>query len=274
MGALFGLLGALSIGASDLFARRVVRDGSALTASVVVSLVAIVTSIVSVVLFGSTLLPRDLVLGLFSGLGLGAGLFTYYGGIARSSATVVAPLVAALSAIIPYGYALTKGASPSGLAIAGAVVALVGVVAITVGGGKVAGIHDGVLWGTASGLAYGFGFAVVLEASEGSGAWPAVGQRTMAFAVLSAAAVKQAAPLWAPEGTRVAGWLGGILAGLATVFYLAGIQHDATATVILTSMFPAASVAVGSIFFGDAVNRRQALGIAIVLAGTIAVVTG
>jgi uncharacterized membrane protein len=80
VGALFGLLSALSIGFSDLFGRRVVRAGSALTAAVVLSVVAIGTSVIAVVLFGSTMRGTDLLLGLASGIGLGIGLATYYGG--------------------------------------------------------------------------------------------------------------------------------------------------------------------------------------------------
>ena len=55
------------------------------------SLLAILTSIVSIVLFGGTFLASDLLIGLISGLGLGAGMAMYYGGMARSSATVVSP---------------------------------------------------------------------------------------------------------------------------------------------------------------------------------------
>jgi drug/metabolite transporter (DMT)-like permease len=273
---MFGLLGALSIGAADLFARRTVRSSSVLTAGTVISLVAAATSLAAVIMFGSTHRLDDLLIGLLSGLGLGAGLFAYYEAIVRSSATVVAPLVGALSAIIPYGYAVARGASPSAGAVVGAAIALVGVVVITTGGshGPAHDLRPGVIWGTASGVAYGIGFAVVLEASSGAGAWPAFGQRTMATLMLAAVALHRSAPLSAPPGSRTAGLLSGVLAGSSTVCYLAGVRHDPTTTVITTSMFPAASVAVGRLFFGDPMNRRHVLGIAIVLAGTIAVVTG
>ena len=68
--------------------------------------------------------------------------------------------------------------------------------------------------------------------------------------------------------------LGGALAGASTALYLAGIRADATAVVITASMFPAASVTIGRVVFQDAVSRRQALGIMIVLAGIVGIVTG
>jgi drug/metabolite transporter (DMT)-like permease len=274
VGALFGLLSAVSIGLSDLFARRVVRDESALTAAVAISVAATVASAVAVVLFGSTMQGTDLLLGLASGVLLGVGLVAYYFGIDRSSATVVAPLVAAISAVIPYGYALTTGASPSGVAILGAAIALGGIVVITLGAGRAVGIRNGLIWGTISGIAYGVGFAIVLETSTGSGALPAVGQRVAASSVVTALAMHRSAQLLPPMGARVAGALGGGFAGLATVLYLAGARYDATAAVITTSMFPAATVAVGRVFFHDQLTRWQVIGIGIVLAGTVGVVSG
>lgn len=275
VGAVFGLMGALSIGVSDLFTRRVVQATSVLVASVMLSLFAIVTSVAAVMVFGSTMHSADFGLGLLSGLGLGVGLATYYLAINHTSATVASPIVAALSAIIPYGYALVRGASPTVYALVGAAVALGGVVLITVGsGGTVERLRAGVIWAAVSGVVYGLGFAVVLGASRGAGALPAVGQRVSAMAVLLAAAAHRRSPLLAPAGTRLAGAVGGAAAGLATVFYLAGARHDPTGAIITTSMFPAASVGVGRMFFGDPLSRRQMLGLVVVLVGTVAVVTG
>lgn len=274
MGALFGSLGALSIGISDLFARRVVRASTAITAAVAISVVAIGTSVLSVVLFGSTLRTGDLLIGLLSGLGLGTGLASYYAGMTRSSSTVVTPIVAALSAIIPFVYAVAAGSEASSFAFVGAAVAVVGLIVITVGGGGVHHVRAGLLWGTLSGIAYGLGFAVVIEASDGAGAWPAVGQRVAASFLTVTLAARQGSPVVPPAGARRTAVIGGSFAGMSTVLYLIGVRHDATAAVITTSMFPAASVAIGRTFFGDPVSRLQAFGVAVVLTGVVAVVAG
>jgi len=274
MGALFGTLSALFIGFSDLFGRRVVRASSALTAAVAVQMVAIVASLVCVAGFGGTFERRDLVLGLVSGLGLGVGLGTYYGGIARSSSTVVSPLVAALSSLIPFVYAVIKGASPTVYAVVGAVVAVGGIALITVGGGSATHIRTGLAWGTISGIAYGVGFVLVIDTSADAGSWPAVWQRVAAATLLVVVAVRAGAPVLPPAGARAWGVLGGVFTGLCTVAYLAGVRADPTAAVITSSMFPAASVGIGRIVFHDSVSRLQAMGLVIALVGVIGVVAG
>lgn len=274
MGALLGTLSAIAIGISDLFGRRAVRAGGALAGAAVVSLFAIVSSAAAVLLLGTSATGTDLVLGAVSGVGLGLGLLLYYGGIVRSSSSVVSPVVAAMSAIIPFGWAIVAGARPSALAYAGAVVTIAGVVGITVGGGGAAHVLVGLRWGLVSGLAYGTGFAVVLETSADAGAWPALWQRIAATAVLGTVAVHRRVAVAPPAGARATAAIGGLLAGLTTVLYLAGARFDPTATVITSSMFPAASVAVGWAFFGDHVTRAQVMAIGVMLAGVAAVVAG
>lgn len=274
MGALFGSLSALSIGLSDLFARRVVRASTPLTAAVAVSVVAITTGLLAVLLFGSTMHPADLLIGAASGVGLGIGLASYYAGISRSSSTVVTPMVAALSAIIPFLYALIDGEPPTIWTVLGAVVAVGGLLLITVGGGGTRHLRAGLAWGTLSGVAYGTGFAVVIAASSGAGALPAVGQRIAASLLVVGLASRQRDPLVPPRGARLTAAIGGSVAGMSTVLYLIGVRADATSAVITSSMFPAFSVAIGRTVFGDSVSRTQALGIAVVLVGVVAVSAG
>ncbi|MDH3193751.1 MAG: DMT family transporter [Acidimicrobiia bacterium] len=276
MGALFGGLSALFIGFSDLFGRRVMGASSATTAAVTMQFVAIFSSFASMLVVASAFGWRDIIIGALSGLGMGTGLAMYYGGIARSSSTVVAPLVGVMSAVIPYGYTLITGARPSATAIAGAIVAFGGLVLITAGKakGRAAFVRTGLMWGFASGLGYGFGLSVIIEASSDSGAWPAVSQRLIAFLLMVVVARGISAPVIAPAGVRVSAVTAGILAGLTTIFYLIGVQADAPPAVVTASMFPAASVAIGKIFYGDPVTRLQALGIGIVLLGVAGVVGG
>lgn len=274
MGALFGSLSALTIGASDLYARRLIRASSAITAAATVSLIAIGASLLAVVVFGSSLRSADLVLGLISGIGLGAGLVTYYAGLTRSSSTVVTPIVAALSAIIPFAYAVVAGSDGTVFALVGAAVAIGGLMLITIGGGGVHHVRAGLLWGAVSGLAYGLGLAVVIETSQDAGALPAVGQRIAASVLTVGLAAHRRLPVVPPSGARTTAVIAGSLAGLSTVLYLIGLRADATAAVITTSMFPAATVAIGRTFFDDPVSRMQAVGIVVVLAGVVAVVAG
>ncbi len=271
MGAFFGSLTALSIGLSDLFGRHVVNRRGPIVASVVVQAVGVVASLVMVVFISSELLAADLVIGFASGLGLGIGLWGYLSGLSVSSSAVVSPIVATMSAVIPFGYALLRGADASGWSIVGAAVAIGGLVLISASGGRVANVAIGVRWSMVSGLGYGFGLSVIIDASDDGGAWPAVTQRVGALALMATMAFvkKGGLPLL---GVRLTGVLAGTFAALSTGWYLLGLAADETPAVVTASMFPAVTVLIGRFVYHDHVTRLQVLGLAVVLVGVTGVV--
>ncbi len=275
MGAIFGLLGALLIGISDLFGRRVVARSSATTAAAAMQFVAIFAGLASMSIVPSEFIWRDFCIGAVAGLGTGTGLACYYGGVKRSSSTVVAPFVATLSSIIPFSYTLITGAQPSLIAIIGSVLAFGGLVLVTMGGGdQTIHIPTGIRWGLASGIGYGVGLTFLIEVSAASGSWSAVSQRVLSFVLLILVARHYSLPATPPAGVRSAALVAGVFACATSIMYLLGVQADAATAVITFSMFPAFSVVIGRIFFRDPVSRLQTAGIATVLAGVAGVVGG
>lgn len=275
MGALLGLLSSLMIGLSDLFGRKIVRVAGVASGSLTLQLAAMSTALLSVVLFGGVFSAHDVLIGLVSGICMGVALGAYYRGITVSSATIVSPIVATLSAIIPFGYAVVQGSSPTVLAIIGSMIAIAGLIVITTGGGVVTrSVQKGLWWAAASGIAYGVAFAVVLEATDDAGPWPAVWQRVGGATVLFLVVRQRSGTALPPKGSRVSGVLAGVFAGLCSVAYIAGVRIDASATVITASTFPAASVAVGKFAFNDPLSRRQIAGLVIVLLGVVGVALG
>ena len=271
---MFGLLTSLSIGLSDLFGRRVVAVRGPVPTGVVMQFVAIFTSIAALGVVDSSFDLGDFVVGVTSGLGMGVGLWAYFGGLRRSSAAVVAPIVAAISTVVPYADAVVRGADPTLAAVVGAAVALGGLVLVTIDGGRVAHVAHGIRWGVVSGCGFAFGSSVVLETSEASGSWPAVGQRVSAFVLMLVVARSIRVPAVPPVGVRAAAVIAGMLAGGSTVFFLLGVQAEATAAVVTASLFPVVSVLVGRVVYGDVVVARQVVGLAVVLGGVILVATG
>lgn len=275
MGVLLGSLCAICIGVSDLFARVTMRKATVLATTVSLQLLAILTSGVAVLVFGGVFHSRDLIIGLVSGGGIGAGLLLYYAGLHRSTATIVSPTAAVVQAVITFGYAALRGEPPSRLASISAVVAGIGLLLVTVGGhGKAGNPRAGLMLGALSGLAYGFGFSIVIEAASDAGAWPALGQRLTAAVLLATLAVSRRGPLLPPRSTALTALAMGVIAGLSTISYVAGLRYDAAGAVVTASMFPATSVAGGYLAFRDPVSRRQLVGLAVVLIGIGGVAAG
>ena len=151
---------------------------------------------------------------------------------------------------------------------------IAGIGLITAGGGPSESLAVGLRWGLASGLGYGFGLSVILEASDDGGSWPAVFQRITAFGLLAAAAGANGAALWPRPTLRLWALAAGIMAGMSTVFYLLGAAVDEPSTVVTASLFPAMSVLVGRSVYGDSVRPPQAVGVAVVILGVIAIAAG
>jgi len=271
MGAFYGILTAISIGVGDLFGRRVVERRGVLVASTLIQAVAVVVSAVMLFIVAGSFQTGDFVIGLVSGIGMGVGLAGYFGGLARASSAVVAPVVAVLSAVMPFSYAVWRGADASPMAVIGAVIAFGGLLLITTGGAPSRNTAVGFAWGAMSGIGYGVGLSIIQETSEDSGAWPALAQRIAAMVLMLIVTVKAQGriPL---TGVRLVGLASGAAAALSTVFYLLGVQADPTPAVVTASMFPAVTVAVGRFAFHDDVSRRQLAGLAVVLAGVVGVV--
>lgn len=274
MGLLFGLLTSLSIGGSDLFGRRISNARGPVVTAMALQFVAIFTALAATFIVPSAFTWNDAALGLLSGIGLGLGLLWYFTGLTHSSSAVVAPLVGTLSAVIPFLYAIVRGESPTLIAVLGAVIALIGLGFITMGGGRAAHVKAGVQWGLMSGLAYGFGLSVAIDVSDEGGSWPAMTQRVSAFAIVAALAFTRKLEPVPPTGLRLTAIISGVFAGLSTVFFLLGLDADPTSAVVAGSLFPAVTVVVGRFVYGDDVVRRQIGGIGLVIIGVIGVALG
>ncbi len=274
MGALFGALSSLSVGVSEMFGRRGAKVTGVLAVCVVSQGVAAVAAFAMLLWLPSQPTWPDLGRGAVSGAGFGIGMVAYLGGLMRSSATVIAPLVATMTVVIPFGAAVAGGAEMTGLAALGVGVALVGLLFITAGGRVGSRTLAGLLWGVTSGFGYGVGLAALIGTSSAGGSWPAVVQRLVACLLTVVAALVVHSPVVPRGAVRWTALWSGVFGGLASVLYLLGIQADVLPAAVTGAMFPAISVAIGRLVFGDSVRSVQLLGLGLVLAGVAGVVAG
>ncbi len=272
MGALFGLLTSLSITTSELFARRITNEIGPVVAASIASLVAAGTALCTAFVTQGEPTLGDLTLGALSGVFFGLGLATYLQGVFFSSSAVIGPTSAALTALIPFGYAAVATALPPPMAFLGAGGAVVGLVLVTVGGGVGSNVAAGFPLGLISGLGYGVGTALLIEADDASGQWPVAAQRATAFVAIAVYAMLLRRPLLPPRAFAGNALLAGIAAGMSSVLLLAGLSTNAAAASVTASLYPASSVIVGRVCFSDAVTRTQVLGLAVVIGATTAIV--
>lgn len=274
IGAIFGGLAALLIGLTDVFGRHVALKTTAITASSTMQAFGAVSVLLSLLLWPGSFSFSSLALGALSGAGFALGLSSYYWGLNRESAAVVAPLTAVLSALVPFIWVAFRGVSISGLTTLGVALALAGLVAVTTPGSGIRPNRAGIRLGLLAGLGYGFGQAVLLEIATASGPVAIAGQRVAAFVIMLPVAIQAREKVIAPRGTRWWGIAAGLCAGGSSVALFQGLRFDPVPALIGISLFPIFSVAVGRIRYRDTLTKRQLLGIACAVAGTIGVVAG
>lgn len=264
----------LGIGGSDLFGRKVVNASHPLTASFATQFMATLATLIGVIVVSSEFAIDDFARGAVSGLGFGAGLACYYLGIVRSSATVVSPTSATITAVISFGYAVLRGQEVALIGFIGAGVAFLGLAIIGFMGADLKANLAGFPWAICSGIGYGTGIAFLIDVSDESGMWPAVSGRFVSALAIFAAVAVMKLPKLPPRPVRKTVVLAGITAASTSCFSLLGLAANPAHSVVTSSLFPAFSVLIGFTLYGDSVNRRQLGGLLLVLAGVIAVVRG
>ncbi len=274
MAAVLGLLAAMSIGMSDLFGRKVINASTVVTAGSSMQIFGSAAMVVVAATSGSRFDLGDFAWGSLSGVGIGAGVWFYYSGLVASSSAIVAPIVASLGALVPFAYTVIRGDTGTWIALVGAALTVSGLVFVTGGSVSRESLRSGLLWSVLAGLSYALGGIGFVEASGGSGWWPAVSQRGTAAVLMVAVALAHRVSPLPPKSQLGNATALGVVVALTSTLYLAALGLNPSIGVIAVSVFPAFSVLIGRTVFADAIRPVQILGIALVIGGVAAVSVG
>lgn len=231
------------------------------------------------VLAAALLVPGDpgvthLLWGALSGVGSGLGTVFLYRGFATGRMSVVAPVSAVGSALLPVAVGVVSGERPTVLAWLGIVCALPAIWLVSAGEGeegitgeRVASRSTGVLDGVLAGLGFGFLFVALGQVPSGAGLLPAgLGLATSVPVVVGlAAGLRQA---WVPRRRHVppAVAVGALAAAATVLFQLASQSGLLTIVSVLSALYPAFTVLLAVLVLREHIHRGQAVGLA--LAGT------
>lgn len=218
------------------------------------------------------------------GWGLAAGLFTGFGGailyrgLATGNAAVVAPL-SALGAVVPVVASVLQCDAPGALAWSGIVLALAGIVIVSIPGEGASfrsNHHLGpVVMGLAAALGFGLFFVLVNEGT-GEGRPELIvllGARLGAAMLVGSTAVA--------GGIRHPGRLLPNLAALGVIelsangaFTLASTRGNLAVISVLASLYPVVTVVLARLFTNERLTMTRAAGAALALGGAALVSAG
>lgn len=217
--------------------------------------------------YGEAALPQDvLLLAIAAGIAGAVGLAALYQGIAQGHTAIVAPLSAALSAIIPAIYGMLTHGLPSTLALVGMGI---GIVAITLNSlsGRING-YQGLAQGLFAGVCFGV-FLILLKYIGSAGIFAPL-------ATLRSAALLVTIPwlLWRPGSRPTAVGFGlAILAGTFdlganTAYMLATQLGRIDIASVLASLYPAITVLLALFINGEHITPLQRWGLGATLMAT------
>jgi len=289
------LASAIGYGGSDFAAGLASRDVSVIPVTLLATVVSTVV-VAAALPFAASPGPRAAALAWGFGAGLGGtlGAFALYLGYRHAAFSVAGPLSAVGSAGFSVLAGLLYGERPTDLALAGIVLALPAIVAVSVSAdeGAVTG-GGGAARGVAFGLVAGAGFALLFigldRAGSGSGMWPvaaaAVGELAAAAgaAMLAGLAARRAAAgrgvgpgdtdasqaggglfRLADSRARLLAVVTGAAGAAGTIFFFfATHQGFLAVTAVLTSLYPAVTIVLARTVLGERLTAMRLGGLAL-----------
>ena len=261
MSALLALLSSIAFGAADFLGGLATRRTGRVLAVVVLSQVAGLAMVLgALAVTGGELDTSDIGWAGAAGVSGALGLVLLYRGLSIGAMSVVAPLSAVMTALVPVGWGLLSGERPSALALSAVPLALVAIALVS---GAAGGVHRGP--GLAQGLGAGVGFGIffiLLAGTESAELWILTFARVASITVLVVIAVVGGSGLRPGRG---AGWL---IVGAGTIdmtanllFLLAERRGLLTLVSVITALYPAGTVLLARLVLQERLSRPQLIGL-------------
>jgi drug/metabolite transporter (DMT)-like permease len=282
---LLGLGAAITYGTADFIGGLVTRRNPVARVVVLSKVAGLVLYLAAVpLLIRASDLGRAWAWGLAAGVTGSVGVGFLYRGLARGRMSVVAPITAVLSAVIPLLFGLAIGERPSPIQLIGVAVALLAVALVSTAPDPLAPAdpsprgrlaRSGVLDALVSGVGIGAFLILITRAGEDSGSWPLVAARVAEIAIMAVVLVASQSGIRPDRGTGKAIATTGVLDSAANLLYLIGTRLELISVVaVLTSLYPAATVLLARVFLRDRLSRGQVVGLGLALAGVIMLTAG
>jgi uncharacterized membrane protein len=260
----FAAAAAWVYGLGDFCGGRASRRLDSISVTLYGQLFGLILLAIALVGFGDPIAPLvDWGWGALAGASGLVGLGLLYYCLANGAMTVVGPLTAVVSAVLPVIVGFALGERPSGLAIVGIVAALAGIVLVTgaIGTPHVPTAPRIVLLTVLGGIGFGLLYVFLDRTSDESGMWPLAAARAVSIGIAAVIVV----------GRRRRGPVGriGLFAVLAGVFdiganvlfVLAAREGLLSLVSVITALYPVSTILLAVRFDRERLSRSQGFGL-------------
>jgi drug/metabolite transporter (DMT)-like permease len=280
MTIILALFASLFIGVSDFLGGIVSRTRSPLETSLVLFLAALVTLVPIAILLGaSDLTAHDLGLGAVSGLTTSIAYVGFFAAIGHGRISIVAPISAAVTALLPAIAGIAEGNALSTIARYGILCALLAIplVAYETEDGEANddwSTRRQVLVSILCGVGFGFYFFCIGHTHRSSGLWPTVATLVVGIAIIALLAARGGVMPSLASVSRLA-VAGGVALGVADAGLTTALQRGPlTVASVLGNLYPLVTIALGVRILGERIRLWHAAGILLAVAGVAMIAAG
>jgi hypothetical protein len=273
-------------GAADFCGGLATRRASALAVVVWSQVAGLLVLLVALPAVPGVVHPRDLVVSLICGATAPLAVGLLYRGLAVGVMGVVSPITAVLCAALPVTWGIAHGERPAALGLMGIAFAMVAVVLVSAAtpapepgaaragapGSRRGAIPPGVPEALGAGVAFGVFFIALAQVHADAGLYPLLGTRLLSLALMLGGAFALRRPLRVPRAGLPTIGLCGALDMSANVLYVVATHAGALSIVaVLSSLYPAATVALAGVILRERLVRLQWAGVAVAFAGVLCI---
>lgn len=275
---LLALASALAFGAGDFCggaASRRSDDLRVLQVSLPAGLVLLAA--VSAVM-GGAWHPAAVGWGAVSGLAGGGGLLVFYRALALGPMSVVAPVSGLMAALVPAAVGIARGDRLGLPGVAGMLLCLVAICFVSVekGAGPVR-LTGGPALAVLAGSCFGL-FLVIIRLGDDGTLWPLAASKAaglLMIVMVAALARRGPVPLLRDHVTAGVALLAGVLDMLGNALYVFAARAGMLSVAgVLSSLYPASTVLLARLVYGERLRPVQRVGLVIAVAGVGLVTTG
>ena len=260
MTIVLALASALVYGTADFLGGLASRRAAAIVVTFVSQCAGLLCLLVVLPLARASFDAVDAAWGAAGGISGAAALVCFYWALAAGTMSVVAPLTAVISAVVPVITGLALGERTSPWTLLGVGLALPAIALIARESDERPGRHGRrvVAAAVVAGLGFGFFFVCLARTSGDSGLWPLVGARVASITLLVAALGVIRRPVRLPGEVRGITVLAGVGDTTANALYLAAATRGLLSLVaVIAALYPASTVVLARLVLGERVERWQ-----------------
>ena len=270
---LLALSSAIIFGIGDFsggFASRRQPVGAVLFTSQLFGLLLV--SIASPLLFGGSPGLKDLLWGSVAGIGGAIGILFLYHALAHTVVAIVSPTAALVGSLLPLLFGLIIGDGVSTVGWIGIALILPAVVLLSYehleAGTSAEERRRAFLFGIAGGTGFGFFFIFIAQTDSAAGLWPLAGARVSSLTMVACYSLVRGRRLIVRGAGSVPTVLAGVLDMLANIAFMLAVQSGRIIMVTaVASVYPAPTVLLARIIYGEKVHPLRWAGLVAAAAG-------